>query len=113
MLATTAIGTAGGAGIGYLFSRDRGHTAENVLINGAIGASAGLLAGALLRERNVKIEQEKQVVQREARVIDENQKELDALRERVYDSTSWGRSEKKSFDQRYQIETSELPYQSQ
>lgn len=107
----TALGTAAGSSVGWIFSREYGNTAQNLLVNGAIGAGVGLLAGTLLHERNVKLAQERQVVIREAEVIDESQKEIDQLREKVYDSSSWGRNETKSFDRRYQTEESEAPYQ--
>lgn len=104
-------GTTIGAGIGWWFGKEYGKMTENILLNSAIGGGIGLLAGALLHDQNIKIARKREIVKRESIMISQNQKELDMLRERLYDSTSWGGNETKSWDERYVGEDSDYPYQ--
>lgn len=106
-----AAGTAVGSGVGWLLAQKVGNTTENVLINGAIGAGVGLLAGALLHERNVAVAKERDVVQREARLLHENERELTQLRRQIEAASSWGNNETKSWEQRYPEENPNRPYQ--
>ncbi len=107
----TAIGAAAGSGVGWLFASEVGNTAENIIVNGAIGAGVGLLAGAILHERNLQIAREREVVLREARMLNQNQREIDELRRTVDDASSWGANERRPWDERYQREQSHRPYQ--
>ena len=107
----TALGAAAGSGVGLLFGNKEGNTTENVIVNSAIGAGVGLLAGSLLHERNLQIAKEREVVLREARMLDSNQQDIDQLRRKVYDSSSWGANETKVWDERYEENQSNRPYQ--
>jgi len=107
----TGIGAAAGSGVGWLFAESVGNTAENVLINGAIGAGVGMLAGAMLYQRNLKVAREREVVMREARMLDVNQQEIDQLRRKVDDASSWGANETRPWDERYQKVQDNRPYQ--
>jgi uncharacterized protein YcfJ len=104
-------GTAVGSAVGWVIGQEVGDTAQNVAVNAAIGTGVGILAGAALNERNIRAAQKKEVVVREARLISKNQKELDELREEIYDSSSWGRNEVQSWDQRYTGDYPSVPYQ--
>jgi hypothetical protein len=107
----TALGAAAGTGVGLLFAQKVGNTAENVLINGAIGAGAGLLAGALLHEQNVEVAREREVVQREARLLHENEREIAQMRRQIESASSWGQNETQTWAERYPEDQSNLPYQ--
>ena len=106
-----ALGTAAGSGVGLLYANKYGNKTENILINGAIGSGVGLLAGALLHERNLKVAKERDVVLREARLIHENEKELVELRKQIESASSWGQNEPKPYDQRYPEANPNRPYQ--
>lgn len=110
-LTAGTVGSLTGSGIGWLIGNEIGDKSKNIAVNAAIGGALGLVAGALINEKNIRIAREREVVMREARLISRNQRELDTLRENLYDSTSWGRAEVKPWDQRYIIDTSESPYQ--
>ena len=100
-LTGTLIGTGIGSGIGWFLGEELGKKKENIAVNAAIGGGAGLLGGALLHEKKISLAKEREVVIREALLIDENQKELDNLRNDLDESTNWGRGEVKPWDQRY------------
>ncbi len=110
-LTASLVGSAAGSGIGWLIGNEVGSKTENIAVNAAIGGGLGLLAGAIINEKNVSLARKREVVLREARLMDRNQMDLDRLREDLYDSTSWGRAETKSWDERYQVEQSGRPYQ--
>ncbi|MCB0323863.1 MAG: hypothetical protein KDD69_09830 [Bdellovibrionales bacterium] len=110
-LTAGVVGSAAGSGIGWLIGNEIGDKSQNIAVNAAIGGALGLIAGAIINERNVQIARQREVVMREARLMSRNQRELDALRESLYDSTSWGRAEVKPWDERYQINDSHRPYQ--
>ena len=100
-----------GSGIGWLIGNEVGNTTENVLSNAAIGAGIGMLGGALINEQNIKTARQREVVLREARMISKNQRDLDRLREEIYDASSWGRNEIKPWDRRFQVDQPGVPYQ--
>ena len=110
-LSGTAMGSLAGAGVGWLIGNEVGMKTENVAVNAAIGGGLGLLAGAIINEKNVSIARQREVVMREARLVSKNQQELDRLRENLYDSTSWGRGETKPWNERYLEEDPARPYQ--
>ncbi|HQH27714.1 MAG TPA: hypothetical protein PLP17_09990, partial [Oligoflexia bacterium] len=104
-------GGAIGSGIGYYFGDTYGNMTDNVMLNGAPGAGIGILGGAMLADRNLVVERQREIVKREAELIDQNQRELDILRTGLYDSTSWGGNETKPWDLRYPAEDAGLPYE--
>ena len=97
----TSLGTAAGVGTGYLVGQHIGKPTENMALIGGIGAGAGLLAGGLLHDENVKASQKKLQVVREARLIGDNQREIDHLRQTLEDSSVWGQNEVKPWNERY------------
>lgn len=105
------LGTALGSGVGWLLGNEVGDKTENVALNAAIGGGIGLLAGALMHERNISLARKRAVVIREAALASENQKEIDALRQRVDDASSWGRNEVKPWDERYIGNEPDRPFQ--
>jgi hypothetical protein len=105
------IGSVGGAGFGHLFGKENGDATQNVLINSAIGAGVGLAAGAVLYTRQLELKQEQEETKKQGELIVKSQKDIDTLRTQVNESSSWGRNETKSFEERYQIDRSEEPYQ--
>ena len=100
----TSLGAAAGVGGGYLLGQEVGKETENMLLLGGIGAGLGALSGGLLHDENVKSSQKKLAVVREARLIGENQREIDHLRQALEDSSIWGQTEVKPWDQRYVID---------
>ena len=108
-----SLGTAAGAGAGYLVGQHIGKQTENMALLGGIGAGVGVLAGGLLHDENVKASQQKLTVVREARLIGENQKELDHLRQAMEDASVWGQTEVKPWNERYVTDenASNTPYQ--
>lgn len=104
-------GAGAGAGVGYLIGEEYGKKTENLALGTGVGAASGLVLGALLHERSAPLDQEKTMVVRQAKFIGERQKEIDNLREEVDSESSWGRLDVKPWSERYQVETSELPYQ--
>lgn len=105
------IGSAMGSGVGAYFGSVEGNMTKNILANAAIGGGLGLLGGSMMYENNLQLERQREVVVREAEMIDKNQRELDLSRERLYDSTSWGGNDSKPWNERYPAEDLELPYQ--
>lgn len=105
-------GTLLGSGVGWYLGSEKGHMGENIALNAAIGGGLGLLGGAMLYDHNVKLVQKREVVQREARLVSQNQREIDLLRQELDDASSWGRNETQSWDRRYLDEESGYPYQS-
>ncbi len=110
-LTASLAGSAVGSGVGWLIGNEVGNKTQNIAVNAAIGGGLGLLAGAIINEKNVSLARKREVVLREARLMDRNQHELDRLREDLYDSTSWGRAETRTWDHRYQQDSSGRPYQ--
>ena len=106
-------GTLLGSGVGWYLGDELGKKKENILLNAAIGGGLGLVGGALLNEQKVRLAKEREVVIREALLIDENQKELDNLREDLDESTNWGRGEVKPWNERYPDEAYDLPFSGQ
>lgn len=108
-----SLGTAAGAGAGYLVGDHIGKQTENMALLGGVGAGVGILAGGLLHDENVRSSQQKLAVVREARLIGENQKELDHLRQSMEDATVWGQTEVKPWNERYVTDenSSNTPYQ--
>ena len=78
---------------------------------GAIGGGLGMLAGGMLHERNVSEVKKRQLLVREARVVSENQREIDAMRENLAESTRWGGGEVKPWNERYWGESYDTPYE--
>lgn len=110
-LTASLAGSAVGSGVGWLIGNEVGNKTQNIAVNAAIGGGLGLLAGAIINEKNVSLARKREVVLREARLMDRNQMELDRLREDLYDSTSWGRGEIRTWDKRYEETPSNRPYQ--
>jgi hypothetical protein len=108
---TSSLGLLGGTGAGYLIGQRVGKKTENMALAGAIGGGMGLMAGGLLHEHNMKVVEARRARVREARALDRNQSEIDELRERMYDDSSWGRSEVKPWNQRYWDESYDEPYE--
>jgi hypothetical protein len=108
----TLVGTGIGSGIGWILGEKTGSKGKNIALNAAIGGGLGLLGGAVLNQRNIQVAREREVVVREARMISKNQRELDTLRSKVYESSSWGQNEVKSWDQRYTGTTENRPFMS-
>lgn len=107
----TLIGAAVGSGVGWLLGNEVGSKTENVLLNSAIGGGIGLLVGSLLHEQNIRLARKREIVTREARLMSKNQMELDALREQVYESSSWGKNESSPWNKRYLDNAPNIPYQ--
>jgi len=107
----TSIGMAGGTGAGYLIGEEIGKKTENMALGAGIGSGLGMLAGGMLHEHNVRETQTRQVLIREAKMVGENQAEIDALRERMTESSVWGRSETKSWNDRYWGDNEGVPYE--
>ena len=105
------LGSAVGGGVGAFFAQDYGHQTENILINGAIGAGAGLAAGALVHEIRMESANEKARIVRQAEMIGEAQREIDLLRQEMADASTWGRGEVKPWEDRYMGDNPDLPYQ--
>ena len=107
----TAFGTAAGVGTGYLIGDEIGKQTENMALAGGVGAGLGLLAGGLLHEHNVKEAEQRSVLIREVKMIGENQREIDALRERLTESSTWGKGEVKPWKERYWGDNYNIPYE--
>lgn len=105
------LGAAGGTGIGYVIGTQIGKTTENMLLAGTIGSGLGLMAGGLLYEHNVFSAQEREVVIRRAQRISTQQRQIDSLREDMFERSSWGRGESKSWNDRYWGESYDAPYE--
>ncbi len=84
---------------------------ENTALAGGIGSAIGLATGALIHENRAKYAQQGALVVRQAKHISARQKEIDNLREDVYSESSWGKLDIKPWNERYEVETSEIPYQ--
>jgi len=104
-------GSAVGSGVGALIGSQAGNMGTNIALNAAIGGGMGLLSGAILHEHNLQVARDREIVLREAELIDENQRSIDLLRDQVNETSSWGKNEVKSWDERYPAENLELPYQ--
>lgn len=110
-LAGAVAGTAVGAGIGSIVGDHAGKKTENTLMAGGIGAATGIALGALVHDNRMELAKEDAQVIREARQIDARQKEIDETRRAVESDSSWGKLEIKPWQERYNIENSEMPYQ--
>ncbi len=110
-LAGATAGGAVGAGIGSIIGDHTGKKTENTLLGAGAGALSGIALGALINDNRMELAQEDAQVIREARQIDERQKEIDQIRRAVNSDSSWGRAEVKPWQERYNTEASELPYQ--
>lgn len=104
-------GAIGGTGIGYIIGDEYGKKTENMAIAGGIGAASGLALGALVHDNRAKFAQEGAQIVRQAKHISDRQKEIDILREDTYSESSWGKLDIKPWHERYEVETSEMPYQ--
>jgi len=111
-----AVGTIVGAGVGALTggliaSRDKDYDkGKTIAVGAGAGAGLGLLAGALVQNHNEEVEKARPVVREPMYTNNPVQREIDAIRKDMRDSTSYGRGEVRSWDQRYQGSHS-LPYQ--
>ena len=104
-------GSIAGGGVGYIIGQEIGKKTENTATGAAVGAAAGVALGALVHENNVELSKEREVVVREAKLIDENQKEIDRLREEVNEESNWGRNETKPWNERYADDIPDEPFQ--
>lgn len=111
-LVGTLAGAGAGAGIGHLIGDQIGNKDKNMAISAGVGAVSGLAIGALIHDQRAQLAKEEEAVIREAKMIGERQKEIDRLHDEVYSESSWGRLEVKPWHERYQIDSSEYPYQS-
>ena len=107
----SSFGLLAGTGAGYLIGQQIGKPTENMALAGGIGAGLGLLAGGLMHDRNLKKEYAKQAVVREAQLVSDNQKDIDDMRQRMQDSSTWGQGEVKSWNDRYWGESYDVPYE--
>lgn len=105
------LGAAGGTGIGYAIGTQIGKTTENMLLAGTIGTGLGLMAGGLLYEQNMFSAERREVVIRRAQQISTQQKRIDSLREEMFERSSWGRQEVKSWNDRYWGDSYDSPYE--
>ena len=110
-LAGSLLGAAGGSGVGYAIGQQIGKTKENMLLAGGIGAGLGIMGGALLHEHNISAVQKRQIVIRQAQVINRQQQEIDSLRDTMHDNSAWGRGEVRPWNERYLGENSDSPYE--
>ena len=110
-LAGLTAGAAAGAGIGSIIGDEYGKKTENTLLAGGIGAATGLAIGALIHDNRMELAKEDAQVIREAQQLDSRQKEIDDIRRAVDSDSSWGRNEVKPWQERYNVETSDIPYQ--
>lgn len=110
-IAGATAGGAVGAGIGSIIGDHTGKKTENTLLGAGVGVLSGVALGALINDNRMELAQEDAQVIREARQLDARQKELDDIRRAVNSDSSWGRSEVKPWQERYNTETSEIPYQ--
>lgn len=108
---SSAAGGILGTGIGYAIGQQVGKTTENMLLAGTIGSGIGLMAGGLLHEHNIAVSQKQEVLIRQVRMVDDNQREIDSLREKLHDSTSWGGNEVKPWNERYWGDNYQHPYE--
>ena len=104
-------GTAIGAGIGGIIGQEHGNMTANVLANGALGALGGLAAGGIYNAMLPADESQNGIVERRAVMVNENQHEIDELRQQVDDSGRWGRAEEKPWEERYLGNNPNEPYQ--
>ncbi len=107
----TAIGTLGGTAAGYAIGDQIGKKTENMALAGAIGGGMGMLAGGNMHDRAQAHQEVKQAIVREAQIVDSNQLEIDSLRERMHENSSWGQSERRPWNERYWGESYDLPYE--
>lgn len=110
-LAGATAGAAVGAGIGSIIGDHAGKKTENTLMAGGIGALSGMAIGALVHDNRMELAKEDAQVIREAKQLDARQKEIDDTRRAVDSDSSWGKLEVKPWQERYNIENSEMPYQ--
>lgn len=107
----TLAGAAAGAGIGELIGDKYGKKSENLALGAGVGAASGLMLGALIHDTRAETAKEKALIVRQAQYVNSRQRDIDNLRLSVDKESSWGRLDDKPWSERYQIETSELPYQ--
>ncbi len=105
------LGVGTGALSGWLIGEQVGKKTENIALGSAIGGGLGMLGGAWINEQNIKLVRKRELVVREATLVGQQQRELDQLREQVYDSSSLGGNEVKPWDRRFWDEEPESPYQ--
>lgn len=105
------IGGALGAGAGAALGDQRGEAEAGAVLGGVVGAGLGLIAGAVIHEQGEEAARKNEIIVRRAAPVSLEQREIDALREEVYDSTSWGRGEVKPWNERYRGDNPNIPYQ--
>ncbi len=106
----TGLGAAAGTGVGYVIGDKIGKKTENMVLAGAIGAGAGMLAGGLIND-NLELEKAKTRIIRQARQTDARQHEIDSLRESLTDASNWGKLETRSWNERYRGDYYDTPYE--
>jgi hypothetical protein len=108
------IGSIAGAGAGGGIAAAVGSkSSEAVLASAGAGAALGLVGGKLINEKRVDEDPEQQVhvIRRPAYSPNlSRQKEIDALGEQIHESGKWGRSETKHWNDRYEGERRDIPY---
>ncbi|MCC6219616.1 MAG: hypothetical protein IT291_00060 [Deltaproteobacteria bacterium] len=105
----TLIGTGVGGGLGYFLGDQADVAKEGAIAGGAVGAGLGLLAGGLMYDDAQLSRHE--VVVRKSLPVSDTSKQIDAIRNQVYDSSSWGNNETKSWNERYLGKNPNIPYQ--
>ena len=96
--------------MGYVIGDKIGKKTENMVLAGAIGAGAGMLAGGLIND-NLELEKAKTRIIRQARQTDARQHEIDSLRESLTDASNWGKLETRSWNERYRGDYYDTPYE--
>ena len=111
-----AVGTVLGAGLGavtggLIASTDKDYDkGKTIAVGAASGAAMGLIAGAMINDHNEEVEKARPIVREPKYTDNPVQREIDAIRSDMRDSTSYGRGEVRPWNERYQ-EAHSLPYQ--
>lgn len=102
---------AGAAGGVYLGQQDIGVTAnEGAAALGAAGALVGLTAGAIAHQNEID-KQKQTYYDRVPYETDLRAGEIERVHTYVDESSSWGRNEVKSYEDRYPLEDENRPFQ--
>ena len=110
-LAGATAGAVVGGGIGSIIGDEVGKKTENTLLGAGVGALSGMGIGSIIHGNRMELAKEDAQVIREAKQLDARQKEIDDIRRAVDSDSSWGRSEVKPWQERYNTEASDIPYQ--
>ncbi len=109
------VGAGAGVAAGSIIDETYELSASSMAVLGGAGAALGLIAGALIYEnQQASLEEEKPTIRKASFDIqnDPQQREIDALRRQMEDDSVWGRSETKSWNDRYLGDNPSIPYQT-